>query len=43
MVGPFRVGKTEGPCRSFPVTAEAEIEVALEELVLSFVQEAVRP
>lgn len=43
MVGPFRVGKTEGPCRSFPVTAEAEIELALEELVLSFIQEAVRP
>lgn len=43
MVGPFREGKTEGPCRSFPLTAEAEIEAALEELVLSFVQEAVRP
>ena len=43
MVGPFRSGKTEGPCRSFPVTAETEIENALEELVLSFIQEAVRP
>ena len=43
LVGPFHVGKQEGPCRSFPTTAEAEIEGALEEFVQAFIEEAATP
>jgi hypothetical protein len=43
LVGPFRTGKAEGPCRSFPVGADAEIESALVEFVSSFLEEAATP
>jgi hypothetical protein len=43
LVGPFRTGKTEGPCRSFPVEANAEIESALVDFVSSFLEEAASP
>jgi hypothetical protein len=43
LVGPFRTGKAEGPCRSFPVSAEAEIDAALVEFVSSFLEEAATP
>jgi len=43
LVGPFRTGKTEGPCRSFPVTASADIQNALGEFLASFVEEAATP
>jgi hypothetical protein len=43
LVGPFRTGKTEGPCRSFPIEAEAEIDSALVEFVSSFLEEAATP
>ena len=43
LVGPFRKGGVEGPCRSFPVAAEADIEVALEDFVLAFIEEAATP
>ncbi|MEE3328922.1 MAG: hypothetical protein VX252_16400 [Myxococcota bacterium] len=43
LVGPFRVGKKEGPCRSFPTTADAEIGSALEEFVQAFIREAATP
>ena len=43
LVGPFRTGKTEGPCRSFPIDAEAEIDGALVEFVSSFLEEAATP
>lgn len=43
LVGPFRQGKTEGPCRSFPSDAVAEIRVALGEFLGRFVEEAASP
>jgi hypothetical protein len=43
LVGPFRQGKTEGPCKSFPVDATAEIEAALGEFLTSFLREAASP
>lgn len=43
LVGPFRTGKTEGPCRSFPVEAEAEIAAAVVEFVSNFLEEAATP
>lgn len=43
LVGPFRSGGTEGPCRSFPFVAQADIEAALEDFVLAFVEEAATP
>ncbi|MEE2664847.1 MAG: hypothetical protein VX681_12090 [Myxococcota bacterium] len=43
LVGPYRTGKTEGPCRSFPIEADAEIESALVEFVSSFLEEAATP
>ena len=43
LVGPFRTGKTEGPCRSFPGEANAEIESALVDFVSSFLEEAASP
>jgi len=43
LVGPFRTGKTEGPCRSFPVAARADIESALSEFLVRFLEEAATP
>lgn len=49
LVGPFRTGKTEGPCRSFPLAlpeaslSDDEIESALVEFVSSFLEEAATP
>lgn len=43
LVGPFREGKQEGPCRSFPTSAEAEIGAALEEFTHAFIREAAAP
>jgi hypothetical protein len=43
LVGPFRQGKAEGPCKSFPVDAEAEIETALVEFLTQFLREAASP
>lgn len=43
LVGPFRSGGTEGPCRSFPVSAETDIEGALENFMLAFIEEAATP
>lgn len=43
LVGPFRAGKTEGPCRSFPLEASDEFEHALQDFVSSFVEEASTP
>ena len=43
LVGPFRTGKAEGPCRSFPIEASAEIESALVQFVSSFLEEAATP
>jgi hypothetical protein len=43
LVGPFHVGKNEGPCKSFPMDADAEIQQALGELLARFVEEAAAP
>jgi hypothetical protein len=43
LVGPFHSGKTEGPCRSFPLTAEDETLRALAEFLESFLEEAATP
>ena len=43
LVGPFRTGKTEGPCRSLPRDAESDIEAALGEFLERFVEEATAP
>ena len=43
LVGPFRQGKAEGPCRTFPMTAVDGLDQALEEFLAAFVEEALRP
>lgn len=46
LVGPFRTGKTEGPCRSFPVgddSNSSEIDTALVDFISSFLEEAATP
>ena len=43
LVGPFRAGKTEGPCQSFPVEAQTEIDAAVGDFLESFLHEAVSP
>ena len=43
LVGPFRRGKTEGPCKSFPFEAEADLEAALGGLLEQFLEEAATP
>jgi hypothetical protein len=43
LVGPFRSGKTEGPCRTFPWDAEDEICKALGDFLLRFLEEAATP
>lgn len=43
LVGPFRTGKTEGPCRTFPWDAETEIRSALGDFLEKFLEEAATP
>jgi len=43
LVGPFRVGKAEGPCKSFPFAAEEELETALGDFLARFFEEAATP
>jgi len=43
LVGPFRAGKNEGPCRSFPLAPSAEFEAAFEAFLSSFVEDATTP
>jgi hypothetical protein len=43
LVGPFHSGKTEGPCRSFPLAAEDETLRALAEFLERFLEEAATP
>ena len=42
-VGPFRSGKTEGPCKSFPIDARDEVSGALASFLESFLEEAATP
>lgn len=43
LVGPFRAGKAEGPCLSFPFEAEDEIQAALAVFLTKFLEEAASP
>jgi hypothetical protein len=43
LVGPFKSGKTEGPCLSFPFHAQAELRTALAEFLERFAEEAATP
>lgn len=43
LVGPFRMGKTEGPCKSFPQQQSPELEAALADFLEHFVEEAAAP
>lgn len=43
LVGPFRLGKVEGPCLSFPFDATAELGAALEDFLARFLEEAATP
>jgi hypothetical protein len=43
LVGPFHVGKTEGPCETFPINDDAAIEAALGELLAQFIEQATTP
>jgi len=43
LVGPFRAGKDEGPCRTFPIDSESEIEAALAGFLERFLEEAATP
>ena len=43
LVGPFHAGKTEGPCRTFPFSAEPELNEALGEFLEQFLEEASAP
>lgn len=43
LVGPFKAGKIEGPCRSFPMTAESEITAAFGDFLERFLEEASTP
>jgi len=42
-VGPFRVGKAEGPCRKVAFEARAERDAALAEFLERFLEEAATP
>lgn len=43
LVGPFRAGKSEGPCRSFPLDASDEFQEALTSFLVAFVEDAATP
>ncbi|HEX2485413.1 MAG TPA: hypothetical protein VHQ66_08940 [Myxococcota bacterium] len=43
LVGPFRQGKDEGPCKTFPFDATPEIDAALGDFLAAFLREAAAP
>lgn len=43
LVGPFAMGKAEGPCRSIAFDAEVELLEGLEDWMTRFLEEAVAP
>lgn len=43
LVGPFRSGKAEGPCRSFPLERSAEFDTALGVFLSAFAEDAATP
>jgi hypothetical protein len=42
-VGPFHKGKPEGPCRTFPIDADDEVDGALVVFLAKFLEEAATP
>ena len=42
-VGPFRAGKKEGPCRTFPIDDDEEIEANLVDFLERFIEAAASP
>ncbi len=42
-VGPFRSGKIEGPCKSYPIDARDEVQGALADFLEIFLEEAATP
>ena len=43
LVGPFAMGKAEGPCRSIAIDSPTQIREGLEELFVRFLDAAVQP
>ena len=43
LVGPFKRGKTEGPCRSFPFDAGPELQAELADFLEQFLEAAAQP
>ncbi len=43
LVGPFQIGKTEGPCKSLPFDAQPEMDAALADFLTAFVEQAATP
>lgn len=43
LVGPFKTGKNEGPCRTFPFGAEGDLDDALADFLERFLEEATAP
>lgn len=43
LVGPFRAGKKEGPCLSFPINEAEDIDDALGDFLERFLKEAASP
>jgi hypothetical protein len=43
LVGPFHIGKTEGPCQNFAFSAQAELASALADFIEAFLEEAASP
>ncbi len=43
LVGPFKTGKDEGPCQSFPSDSRGDIDAALGDLLEGFLEAAVTP
>jgi hypothetical protein len=43
LVGPFKAGKQEGPCQTFPWDAGADLERALGDFLERFAEEAATP
>jgi hypothetical protein len=43
LVGPFRAGKTEGPCQSVAWTEGSALETALQSFLERFLEEAMTP
>ena len=43
LVGPFHLGKEEGPCRSFPADVSSELKEGLGSFLERFAQEAATP